>query len=290
MRTKLLPAALLAILTVTSLSACSPELLGPSSDSPGLGSDGAGSLADPASVDSAIAAGTWTNPGGGTVEPIDTGTYVPADTGTSGTSGTSIELTFQTSGAARLGEGTCGPKGRWTFNGVTSGPNSPNCLAYLSGNEAGINGKGSCTVSAQGYPGLWLNPAGHPTTPNHTNCLPVGPSSTTLALTFPGQTVLYQANDGSGRRILDFRWNGETLAQLTYQGGAQDVTSGAGVLATGDNATPSRIWTIDFAQPALNQSGTIPNGDLTAALIDAGVQVVACNTAAGCSLVMLRVQ
>ena len=289
MRSKLLPAALLAILTVTSISACGTEPLGPSSDSPGLGGDGAGSLADPVAVDSAIAAGTWTNPDGGSVEPVDTAVYVPADTGTSATRGTSFELTFQTSGSARLGEGTCGPRGRWTFNGVTSGPNNPNCLAYLSGNEAGVNGKGTCTMSAQGYPGLWLNPQGHPTSSYHTNCLPLGPVSTTLALTFPGQTVLYQANDGSGRRILDFRWNGTTLAQLTYQGSAQDITSGAGVLVTGDNATPSRIWTIDFAQPALNQVGSVANGDLTAALIDTGVQVVACNAAVGCSLVTLKV-
>ena len=292
MRRTLLPAALLAILTVTSLSACGSELTSPDSsspESPGFGDTGAGSLSDPVAVDSAVSNGTWTNPDGGSVAPVDTATYVPADTGSAGTSGTSTELTFQTSGAARLGQGTCGPGGRWTLDGVTSAPNNPNCLAYFSGNETGRNGKGSCVTSPEGYPGLWLNPQGHPTSPYHANCLPVGLSSKSLALTFPGETILYEANDGSGRRVLDFRWNGATLAQLAYLGSAEDVTSGAGVMVTGDNASPSRIWTIDFAQPALNQTGSVPNGDLIGALLQGGVQVVACNTAVGCSLVTLSV-
>ena len=88
--------------------------------------------------------GTWTDPDGGTIEPVDPGTFTPADTVTAGSEGQSTVLTFEASGEARLGEGTCGPDGRWTLDGVTSAPNHPNCLAYRKSGEVGNNDKGSC--------------------------------------------------------------------------------------------------------------------------------------------------
>lgn len=293
MRTRLLPATLLAILTVTSISACGSDAgdpLGPSLPNiPGIGDgDGAGVLSQPEVVDSAITNGTWTNPDGGTIEPVDPGAFTPVDTVAVGSSGASTVLTFQVSGAARLGEGTCGPDGAWTFGGVTSAPHHPNCLAYRVGGEVGNNAKGSCVASPEGYPGLWLNPQAHPTAPYHANCLVLGSSVSTLALSFPGGATLYEAQDGSGRRILDFLWNGETVAQLIYHGSAQGFTTGAGVMVTTDNASPARLWTIDFGQPALSQVGDVANGDLIDAMLDAGIQVVACNTATGCSLVTLQ--
>lgn len=291
MRTRLLPAILLATITLTSISACGPdssELLGPSPDVPGLGDgSGGGALSDPEAVDSAITNGTWTDPDGGTIEPVDPGTFTPADTVTAGSEGQSTVLTFEASGEARLGEGTCGPDGRWTLDGVTSAPNHPNCLAYRKSGEVGNNDKGSCIESPEGHPGLWLNPQAHPTSAYHANCLQLGQTVTTLALSFPGSATLYEANDGSGRRMLDFVWNDVTVAQLVYQGDAEGFTTGAGVIVTTDNASPARLWTIDFAQPALSQTGSVSNGDLIGMLLDSGLQVVACNTATGCSLVTL---
>lgn len=293
MRTRLLPATLLAILTVTSISACGSDAgdpLGPSLPNvPGIGDgNGGGALSEPEVVDSAITNGTWTDPDGGAIEPVDPGTFTPVDTVTTGSSGASTVLTFQLSGAARLGEGTCGPDGVWTFDGVTSAPHHPNCLAYRSGGEAGNNQKGSCVASPEGFPGLWLNPQAHRTSAYHANCLVLGSSVSTLALSFPGSATLFESHDGSGRRILDFLWNGETVAQLIYHGSAGTFTTGAGVMVTVDNASPVRLWTIDFSQPALSQVGDVTNGDLIEAMLDAGIQVVACNTATGCSLVTLR--
>jgi hypothetical protein len=45
---------------------------------------------------------------------------------------------------------------------------------------------------------------------------------------------------------------------------------------------------IAFAQPALNYTGSLANGDLISALQSLGVQVVACSTTVGCSLVTLK--
>jgi hypothetical protein len=86
--------------------------------------------------------------------------------------------------------------------------------------------------------------------------------------------------------VLNYYLNGVTVAQLLYDG-ATGTTIGAGMLVGTDNASPAHIWTIYFAQPALTYLGGFPNGDLIDALTSGGLQVVACNTTLGCSLVNL---
>jgi len=153
----------------------------------------------------------------------------------------------------------------------------------------GNNNKGQCVTSPEGYRGLWLNVQGHATSPYHPNCLQLGTSTTALALSFPVQAELYLANDGSGGRILDFTLDGVTQAQLIYHGTVDGTTTGAGVLVGSDNVVPARMWSIGFSQPALSYTGGVSNGDLISALVSPGVQVVACSTTAGCSLVTLKI-
>ena len=64
--------------------------------------------------------------------------------------------------------------------------------------------------------------------------------------------------------------------------------TGAGILVGTDNALPANTWTVYFGQPALNYTGGLENGDLIGDMTGAGVEVVACNTAIGCSLVTLQ--
>jgi hypothetical protein len=52
---------------------------------------------------------------------------------------------------------------------------------------------------------------------------------------------------------------------------------------------PVRTWSIGFSQPALNYTSGVTNGDLISALQSPGVQVVACSTTVGCSLVTLKI-
>jgi hypothetical protein len=103
------------------------------------------------------------------------------------------------------------------------------------------------------------------------------------------QAELFQATDGSGGSILDFTSSGVTQAQLIYHGTADGTTTGAGVPVGTDNANPARTWSIGFSQPALNFTGGAANGDLITALSTSGVEVVACNTAVGCSLITLKI-
>jgi len=222
--------------------------------------------------------------------PVDTTIYVPSDTGSAGSEGTSTALEFQTSGAARYGLGTCGANGTWTApNGTSYGPHNPNCILYAMDSTAGNNGKGMCVTSDDGDPGLWLNPQLHPTSPYHSNCLRLGQSTDALALSFPAEAVLYLANDGSGGKILNFVNNGAVVAQLVYDANA-GTTTGSGVLVGHDGFVPWRFWSIGFGQQALNFTGGLSNGDVISALKSSGVDVIACNTAVGCSLVTLRIQ
>jgi hypothetical protein len=316
MRRYLAPAALLALLTVSGITGCGKDSGSPTDPSApgglpggpggsgsgsggssgGAGSSGGISPGDTLSgpgVDSAITNGGWTNPDGTTptIEPVDSTQFTPTDTSSAGTDAgsTSTSLVFLTSGVARYGNGTCGPDGTWTdAQGQTYGPHNPNCIAYTSDGSPGNNGKGQCVSSPEGFPGLWLNPQGHPTSPYHSHCLRVGSSSTTLALSFPAEAVVYSANDGSGTKILNLFSQGSVVAQLIYHGDADGTTTGAGILVGIDNASPAHIWTVDFAQPALNYTAGVANGDLVSALQGSGVEVVGCNTAIGCSLVTLR--
>lgn len=234
--------------------------------------------------------GSWTGPGGdtSTVQPVDPGTYDPTGTGSAGTSGSSTVLVFKTSGSGLYGVGTCGANGFWTDpNGNVFGPHNPNCLDYGSDGGPGNNGKGQCVTAPSGEPGLWMNPGGQSTHPFHSKCLRVGPTVTSLALSFAPQAQLFEANDGSGNRVMNFYAGGVVVAQLLYDGTA-NTTSGAGILVGSDNASPANTWTVFFGQPALDYPGGLPNGDLIGDMTGSGVEVVACNTAIGCSLVTLQ--
>jgi hypothetical protein len=245
--------------------------------------------ADTTGAGDPVTNGTWTMPGDSTavIQPVDPGTYDPAGSGTAGTSGSSTALVFSTSGAGLYGVGTCGPSGMWTDPaGNVFGPNNPNCLSYGSAG-AGNNGKGQCTTSTSGQPGLWINPGGQATHPFHSKCLRTGPTITTLALSFASPAQLFDANDGTGNRVMNFYSGGTPIAQLIYDGNS-NTTSGAGILVGTDNASPARTWTIFFGQPALSYTGGAANGDLIGDLTGSGVQVVACSTQVGCSLVMLQ--
>lgn len=235
-----------------------------------------------------VSNGTWTMPDSTAIQPLDPATYPPSGSGSASTSGTSTTLIFKTSGTGLYGVGTCGPNGFWTdVNGNVFGPNNPNCLDYGSDGGPGNNGQGQCVLSSSGQPGLWINPGGQDTHPFHSQCLKTGSTTTSLALAFPSQAQIFDANDGSGSRAMNFYSSGVVVAQLLYSG-ASNTTTGAGILVGTDNASPANTWTVFFGQPALSYTTGLANGDLIAAMTGSGVQVVACNTAIGCSLVTLQ--
>jgi len=297
-----------ALLAALALGACTgaADSLSPSGPVPGLpGSSGNGgtSSSNPGDTTSTtppidtVAAGdpvnngSWTSPDGTqppTIQPLDPTVYVPTEIGSAGTSGSSTTLVFKTSGAGLYGVGNCGPNGFWTDPaGNVFGPNNPNCLDYGS-DGTGNNGKGQCALSATGQPGLWFNPGGQPTHPFHPKCLKTGPTTTSLSLSFAPQAQIFDANDGSGNRLMNFYSAGTVVAQLIYHG-ATNTTTGAGILVGSDNASPTaNTWTIYFAQPALSYTSGLANGDLIGDATGAGVEVVACSTPLGCSLVTLK--
>lgn len=245
--------------------------------------------ADTAGAGDPVNNGTWTTPGDSTpvIQPVDPDAYDPAGGGSAGTSGPSTALVFNSSGAGLYGVGTCSGNGMWTDpDGNVFGPHNPNCLSYGS-TGTGNGGTGQCVTSSTGQPGLWINPGGQETHPFHSKCLQVGPTTTSLALSFGPQASLFDANDGSGNRVLNFYSAGVPVAQLMYDG-STNTTSGAGILVGFDNASPASTWTIFFGQPALSYAGGLVNGDLIDALTGSGVRVVACSTAIGCSLVTLQ--
>jgi hypothetical protein len=231
--------------------------------------------------------GTWTTPDSTPIAPVDPASYDPAGTGTAGTSGSSTALVFKTSGSGLYGVGTCGPRGFWTDPaGNVFGPNNPNCLDYGT-DGPGAGGKGQCTVSASGQPGLWVNPGGQETHPFHSKCIRTGATVTSLALSFGPQAQIFDASDGSGNRVMNFYSSGSVVAQLQYDG-QTNTTVGAGILVGSDNASPGNTWTIFFGQPALSYSGGLENGNLIDDMTGSGVEVVACSTVVGCSLVTLQ--
>ena len=235
--------------------------------------------------------GGWPNPDGTvpTPTPVDTSVYTPSDTGSAGSEGSSTALLFQTSGSARYGLGTCGANGVWTApDGHQYGPYNPNCILYAADSTPGNNGKGMCVTSDDGDPGLWLNPTMHPTSPYHTKCLRLGATTTDITLSFPAQAELYTAKDGSGGKMLNFVVAGTIQAQLIYDP-VSGTTSGSGVLVGHDNFIPWRMWSVGFGQPALNFTGALANGDVIKDLQGTGVQVVACSSAVGCSLITLAI-
>ena len=275
-----LTAVVLATLTLTACAKGDP--LGPSSPS-ASGAGGSGGTSTSGSGGGSTGGGS----GSPVIEPIDTTVFAPSASGTAANTGGTTPLSFATSGTAEFGDGTCGPNGVWTDSlGTVSGPNNPNCIAYYSDGRVGNNGKGECVTSSKGYPGLWLNPQLHPTSPYHTNCLVLGTTTFTVALSFPAGATVYSANDGSGQQVLEFNTSGSAVAQLVYHGTANDYTTGAGVLTGTDNT--SKPWTIDFSQTALNWTTGLTNGNLVSALTSTGVQAVACQGTNGCSLITLQ--
>ena len=230
--------------------------------------------------------GTWTDPDSNTIQPVDPGVFTPTETGSAGTGGTSTALIFKTSGSGLYGVGTCGPKGMWTDPaGNVFGPNNPNCIDYGT-SGSGSGGKGTCTTSSSGLPGLWLNPGGQSTHPFHSKCARTGATTSALALSFAPQAQIFDANDGSGDRVMNFYDGGVVVAQLVYDG-ASNTTTGSGILLGTDNASPTSIWSVFFAQPSLTYTSGLANGDLIGQMTSGGVEVVACSTAIGCSLVTL---
>jgi hypothetical protein len=242
--------------------------------------------ADTVGAGDPVTNGTWTNPDSTTIQPVDPGVFDPTETGSAGSSGTSTALIFKTSGSGLYGVGTCGPNGMWTDPaGNVFGPNNPNCIDYGS-EGTGNNGKGTCTTSASGQPGLWINPGGQETHPFHSKCARTSTVTTALELTFAPQAQIFDAKDGSGNRVMNFYSGGVAVAQLVYDG-ASNTTTGAGILLGSDNASPANTWSVFFGQPALSYPGGLANGDLIDAMTSGGVEVVACSTPIGCSLVTL---
>ena len=294
-----------ALVAVLALAACtnSDNLTAPSGVLPGGGlpggtSGGGDTTSTPGDTTSnpvdttgagdPVTNGTWTNPDSTTIEPVDPGVYQPTETGTAGTTGSSTALLFKTSGSGLYGVGTCGPNGFWTDPaGNVFGPHNPNCLDYGSDGSPGTGGLGQCLSSASGEPGLWVNPGGQETHPFHSKCIRTGATTTSLALSFGPQAQIFDATDGSGNRVMNFYSSGIVVAQLRYDG-ATNTTVGAGILLGSDNASPANPWTIFFGQPALSFTTGLANGDLIDEMTGAGVEVVACSTALGCSLVTLQ--
>jgi hypothetical protein len=286
---KLLPAVVLVLLILAGCGKDGGTVTDPTGGGGGGGGGGGNQTGGVPPDGDPVTNGAWPNPDGTTPtpQPVDSTVYTPSGSGSAGESGVSIPLLFQTSGAARYNLGTCGANGTWTDPlGNVYGPHNPNCLLYYSDGRVGQNNKGQCVTSPEGYPGLWLNPQAHPTSSYHPKCLAMGSPTVGLALSFPAQAQLYAATDGSSGSLLNFVSGGTTQAQLIYHGTADGTTTGAGVLVGTDNG--GRSWSIGFAQPALNYTGGVTNGDLITALQGAGVEVVACNTAIGCSLVTLQ--
>jgi hypothetical protein len=237
-----------------------------------------------------VSNGGWNSPDGTppTVQPVDPTSYDPAGSGSAGTTGSTTTLLFKTSGAALYNQGTCGANGFWTDpDGNVFGPHNPNCIDYGSDGGPGIGGKGQCITSADGLPGLWVTPGGQETHPFHSKCARTGTTSTSLVLSFAPQAQLFDANDGTGNRVLNFYSGGVAVAQLIYDG-ASGTTTGAGMLIGTDNSSPVNTWTVYFGQPSLSYTSGLPNGDLIAELTGPGLEVVACSTPVGCSLVTLQ--
>jgi len=282
-----LAAVLLTALVVSACTKDSTSLLDPSAPA---GGSPAGGTSTGGSSGGTSGGGAGTSGGGSstsTIQPVDTTVFTPSDTGSAANVGSSTSLLFFSSGTAQFGNGTCSANGTWTDSlGNVSAPHSSHCIAFWSDGRAGNNGKGQCVTSSKGYRGLWLNPAAHATHPYHTNCLELGTTTTTLTLTFPAQATVYTANDGSFEKVLDFDAGGTTTAQLVYHGIAGDYTTGAGVLTGTDGSAAT--WTIDFSQTALNYTTGLTNGDLIDVLTSSGTQVIACQGAAGCSLITLK--
>ena len=219
---------------------------------------------------------------------VDPSVFALTLTGSFSSTGTTTGIIFLTTGKAKWNVGTCtgdvalGTDGTWVTSTGSSAPHNPNCIAWWSNGHSGANGKGICTFTSLGYIGLWLNPGGHRTSPYHTKCLETGTVSSTLTLTFTQAATLYTANDGTGKKILDFSDGTGVTGQLVYTGTTADYTTGTGVITATDGT--GGIWTMDLSQEAFYWYTGVVNGDVVGQLQSPGVEAVACNTTVGCVL------
>ena len=208
--------------------------------------------------------------------------------GSFSSSGTTTGVLFLTSGPAMWNVGTCagdvalGTDGTWvSAAGVPGSAHDTRCIAYWSDGHVGANNKGTCNATPRGFIGLWANPGGHATSPYHAKCLQRGTVSSTLALTFTQSAILYTANDGSQRRVLDFVASGTGVTgQLVYTGSALGYTTGTGVMTATDGG--GATWTIALSQAAFHWYTGAVNGDMIATMQSEGVEAVACSSAVGC--------
>jgi len=219
---------------------------------------------------------------------VDPSVYNLTLSGSFSSTGTTTGVLFLTAGKAMWNVGTCtgnvalGTDGTWVTSTGSSAPHNPNCIAYWSNGHSGANGKGICSLTSLGYIGLWLNPGGHRTSPYHTKCLETGTVSSTLTLTFTQATTLYTANDGTGKKILDFSDGTGVTGQLVYVGSTDDYTTGTGIITATDGT--GGTWTMDLTQAAFYWYTGAVNGDVIGQLQGPGVDAVACNPTVGCVL------
>lgn len=224
---------------------------------------------------------------------IDPSVFNTTLTGSFSSSGTTTGIIFLTTGKAKWNVGTCtgnvalGTDGTWVTSTGSSAPHNPNCIAWWSNGHSGARGKGICTFTSLGYIGLWLNPGGHRTSPYHTKCLQTGTVSSSLTLTFTQAVTLYTANDGSGKKILDFSGGTGVAGQLVYVSSTDDYTTGTGVITATDGS--GGTWTMDLSQDAFYWYTGVVNGDVIGELQGPGVDAVACNAAVGCVIATVQI-
>ena len=225
---------------------------------------------------------------------VDPSVFGVSLSGSFTSSGTTTGVLFLTSGPAMWNQGTCsgdvalGTDGTWvSAAGVPGAAHDSRCISYWSDGRAGVNNKGTCTVTPRGFIGLWRNPGGHATSPYHAKCLSRGTVSSTLVLSFTQQAKLYTANDGSQRKVLDFIAAGTVTGQLVYTGSALGYTTGTGVMTATDGG--GGAWTMSLSQAAFHWYTGAVNGDLISMMQPDGVEAIACNTAVGCVAATVKV-
>lgn len=228
------------------------------------------------------------------IVPVDPTVYALTLSGSFTSSGTATGVLFLTSGSAMWNDGICtgdvalGTDGTWVSpTGTAGSAHDARCVGYWSDGRLGTRNKGTCTATPRGFIGLWANPGGRSTSPYHTKCLMRGTVTSMMTLTFSGSATLYVANDGSGRRILNFSSGDAVTGQLVYAGTATNYTTGTGSVIATDGG--GALWTVDLTQAAFLWYVGQVNGDVIAELQGPGVEAVACSAATGCVLLTVSV-
>lgn len=134
----------------------------------------------------------------------------------------------------------------------------------------GNNGKGECLSE-----GRWYNPQNHHTSEKaHPQCATVTGGTITVTFTESANYVTPPNGNVQLNFTPDCALSPDPVAcgrALQYKKN-QDLTTGAGSLQTTD--VDGRLWTINFAQAMLNDSGNLIN--------PAGTVLEACNASLGC--------